>query len=93
MERSVQYVQTFLQIPQGNLFKMLSPGLPWWLSGEESTYQCRRLLFDPWVGKIPWRRKWQPNPVFLPRLGNPTGRGGWRATVPEVAESQTQLSD
>ena len=23
--------------------------------------------FDPWVGKIPWRRKWQPTPVFLPR--------------------------
>ena len=22
--------------------------------------------FDPWVGKIPWRRKWQPSPVFLP---------------------------
>ena len=22
--------------------------------------------FDPWVGKIPWRRKWQPTPVFLP---------------------------
>ena len=22
--------------------------------------------FDPWVGKIPWRRKWQPLPVFLP---------------------------
>ena len=22
--------------------------------------------FDPWVGKIPWRRKWQPPPVFLP---------------------------
>ena len=22
--------------------------------------------FDPWVGKIPWRRKWQPDPVFLP---------------------------
>ena len=21
---------------------------------------------DPWVGKIPWRRKWQPTPVFLP---------------------------
>ena len=26
----------------------------------------RRLGFDPWVGKIPWRRKWQPTPVFLP---------------------------
>jgi len=24
------------------------------------------LLFDPWVGKIPWRRIWQPTPVFLP---------------------------
>ena len=22
--------------------------------------------FDPWVGKIPWRRKWQPTPVFFP---------------------------
>ena len=22
--------------------------------------------FDPWVGKIPWRRKWQPTPVLLP---------------------------
>ena len=27
---------------------------------------CRRYRFDPWVGKIPWRRKWQPTPVFLP---------------------------
>ena len=26
-----------------------------------------RLWFDPWVGKIPWKRKWQPTPVFLPR--------------------------
>ena len=28
--------------------------------------QCKRPSFDPWVGKIPWRRKWQPTPVFLP---------------------------
>ena len=28
--------------------------------------QCRRLGFDPWVGKIPWRRNQQPTPVFLP---------------------------
>ena len=30
--------------------------------------QCRRLRpgFDPWIGKIPWSRKWQPAPVFLP---------------------------
>jgi len=28
--------------------------------------QCGRPEFDPWVGKIPWRRKWQPTPVLLP---------------------------
>ena len=28
--------------------------------------QCRRPAFDPWVGKIPWRRKWQPSPGLLP---------------------------
>jgi len=28
--------------------------------------QCRAPGFDPWVGKIPWRRKWQPTPVLLP---------------------------
>ena len=28
--------------------------------------QCGRPGFDPWIGKIPWRRKWQPTPVFLP---------------------------
>ena len=29
--------------------------------------QCRRCGFDPWVRKIPWRKKCQPTPVFLPR--------------------------
>ena len=41
--------------------------LPWWLSSKESTCQCRRVpAFSPLVGKIPWSRKWQPTPVFLP---------------------------
>ena len=38
-------------------------------SGKGPTRQCRRHKrhgFNPWVGKIPWRRKWQPIPVFLP---------------------------
>ena len=38
----------------------------WWLIGKETTCQCRRCGFNPWVGKIPWRRKWQHTPVFLP---------------------------
>ena len=36
------------------------------LSSEESTCQCRRHWFDPWVGKISWTRKWQPASVRLP---------------------------
>ena len=28
--------------------------------------QCKRPGFNPWVRKIPWRREWQPTPVFLP---------------------------
>ena len=34
--------------------------------------QCRRCEFDPWVRKFPWRRRWQPTPVFLP--GKPHGQ-------------------
>ena len=40
-----------------------------WLSGKEFACQFwrhRRRVFDPWVGKIPWRRKWQTNAIFLP---------------------------
>ena len=44
-------------------------GFPAGASGKESTCQCRgckRPGFEPWVRKIPQRRKWQPTPVFLP---------------------------
>ena len=41
-------------------------GFPRWLSGKESACQFGRQGFDPWVGKIPWRMKWQPTPVVLP---------------------------
>jgi len=43
--------------------------LPRWHSDKESTCQCRRLRrhgFDPCLEMIPWRRKWQSTPVFLP---------------------------
>ena len=45
--------------------------------------------FDPWVGKIPWRRARQPTPVFL--LENPMNGGTWWATVHGVTKSRTQL--
>jgi len=48
------------------LSESLTPvGLPRWLHGKESVCQYRKHEFNPWVRKIPWRRKWQHNPVFL----------------------------
>ena len=47
----------------------LSWGFPGGASGKEPTCQCRRCRrhgFNIWVGKIPWKRKWQPTLVFLP---------------------------
>ena len=45
-------------------FSVEKMGLPGGASGEEPTCQCKRLKrrgFGPWLGKNPWRRKWQPN--------------------------------
>ena len=39
--------------------------LPRWLSGNVSALRCRTNGFNPWVGKIPWRRAWQLTPAFL----------------------------
>ena len=70
-------------------------GLPWWLSGKEPA--CRRRGFDPWVMTIPWRRKWQPTPVFLP--GKPRGQrslvgyspqGYTESDMTEVTKQQQQ---
>ena len=55
-------------LPKGiHIFHFL--GFPGGVSGKEPACQCRRYKrhgFNPWVRKIPWRRKWQPTPVFLP---------------------------
>ena len=42
----------------------------------------------PGLGKFPWRRKWQPTPVFLPGESH----GTWHATVYEVVNSQTRTT-
>ena len=79
-EPSHQFLLFFLEIR----FLYLITGLPWWLSGKESPCQWRRLRkrgyegdsrnmsLIPWIRKIPWRRKWQPTPVFL--LGESYGQ-------------------
>ena len=60
--------------------------------GKEPACQCRRHKrhgFDPWVGKMPWRRAWQPIPVFLPGESPWTERRG--AEVHRVVQSCTGL--
>ena len=52
--------------------------------------RCKRCRFDPWVGKIPWRRKWQPTPVFLP--GKSHGQRSLAATAHGVTKSHTRLN-
>ena len=52
-------------------------GFPGGTGAKEPTCHCRRHKrpgFDPWVGKIPWRRKWKPTPVFLPGESHRQGR-------------------
>ena len=63
-------------------------GFPGSTSDIGPTYQSRRHRrqgFDPWTGKIPWRRN--GNPLQCSCLENPMDRGAWRATVFGVAES------
>ena len=52
-------------------------GFPGGTSGKKFTCQYKRPKrggFDPWVRKIPWKRAWQPTPVFLPGESH-----GWRS--------------
>ena len=47
----------------------MNMGFPDGASSKEPVCQCRKCKkwgFNPWVRKIPWRRSWQPTPVFLP---------------------------
>ena len=61
-------------------------------NGKESTCQCRRcnrLRFDPWVGKILWRRN--RTPLQYSCLENSMDRGPWQAIVHGATKSWTQL--
>ena len=62
LRKTFTWVIKFMTYDKGSSVQ----GILWWLSGKGPTYQCRRLRFPPWVGKIPCRRKWQPTLVLLP---------------------------
>ena len=62
------YMAEYFCSPPETITKIVnwSNGLPWWLSWERVSLRYRRPRLHPWVGKIPWRKKRQPTPVFLP---------------------------
>ena len=60
----------------GCTLKTLPGDFPGDSDGTIVCLQCWRPRFDPWVGKIPWRRKWQRTPVFLPGKFH-----GWRTLI------------
>ena len=67
-------------------------GLPWCLGWSRVHPQSRGPRFDPWVGKLSWRRKWQPTPVFLPgEFHGQRSLVGY--TVHGVETSRTRLSN
>ena len=70
--------------------------IPRWQSGKESTCQCRRHKrygFNPRIGKIPWRRKWQPTPMFLPgKFHGQKSLAGYSPWGHEELDTTEQLS-
>ena len=53
-------------VPSSMSSLVASQNFPGGSDGKSVWLQRGRTGFDPWVGKIPWRRKWQPTPVLLP---------------------------
>ena len=84
----IQYIKCYILI-----LHLLSTflGFPDVSVVKESACQCGRHRFEPWDRKMPWRRKRQPTPVFLPGEShgqrNPAGYSPWGH------KSQTQLSN
>ena len=76
----------------------LRHGPSWWLGGKEPPANAGEASSIPGgggvavgVGNIPWRRKWQPTPVFLP--GKPHGHRNLAGYNSCGRKSWTQLSD
>ena len=62
-------IRYFDWVNLSTIWQALREGFPGSTTGKEPTCQCRRCKrfgFNPWVRKIPWSRKWQLTPVFLP---------------------------
>ena len=86
----IEWVNMYKSAPQSKVWYLdmnsMCLGFPPGASDKEPPANAgdMRCRFHPWDGEIPWRREWQPTPVFLP--GESHGWGAWRATVHEFAQ-------
>ena len=71
-------------------------GQPRWLSGKGSTYNVGDAGLIPGLGKILWRRKWQPTPVILPEkshgLRSLVGYNPWGRRELDMTEATEQAN-
>ena len=66
-------------------------GFPGGSDSKESAFQCRSPGFNPWVRKIPWRRKWLLTPVFLPVEFH--GQRVWWGATHGATKSRPRVND
>ena len=92
MFKLLQSTPSFSSCLMNQRIDLLKMGFPGGASGKEPNCQCRRQKrceFSPCVGKISWRKKWQPTPEFLP--GESQGWGSLVGYSPWFTNSRTQL--
>ena len=93
----LEFELRFCLTPETGINARLWRGFLSGTSGKELGSQCKkhnRQGFDPWLGKIPWRRHWVHtggNPLHYSGVENPMDRGGWQAIVHGVIKSWTWL--
>ena len=83
-----------VNVRYSRLLKVALLGFPGGASDKEPACQCwrrSRRRFNPWVWKIPWRRSWQPTPVFLP--GESHGQKSLMGYSHRVTKSWTHWND
>ena len=77
------WIQVY-KLPKSNVQVCEFCGFPNGASGKDPAYRCRRWKrhrLNPWDGKIPWKRTWQPTPVFL--LGESHGQRSLVVSSPQ----------
>ena len=88
--QSIFTVLKFLSVFPGGFQGSHLEGLPWWLRRYESNCSEGKPGFNPCVGNIPWRRKWQPTPISLPGRfhgqGSLAGYSPWSSKESDIME-------